>query len=518
MCSATCPSHVPSLSRSPNPPRRPSEHECSAMPGSISSRPSTKPGIVFDGQSSSAPRSTSSRIARVVGPVVRTAEHLRLDHLEVGRERTLVRGRLVLRPPAVRSRAGPAVAHSEASRSTPGASASSARAAQVEPGAVGQRVHHRARDHDRPVALGLVGVGLRRGSRRSPSRRPCRRPPSCGRHRRSRWCPRPGRCPSSDGDCAITASSRPNRPRCSKCWSTTTPSRTPSPAASCAMRCLGVSPRAAERHHVRRHRARAGGGPGEHGAAVVRPVDRVGEARAGDDRGQAELVPAREEDRGRVVQGARELGVLGLGPLLGPQAGHAARSRGPRRAPGSARWRRRRARRRSRSPRRGPRAPGEGREPRQDQLVPDLVLGAADQHDRAGAADGREASERASGSGTEVTVRGSVAPPCAGQRPRAVRRSGRRVSAPTERCARGRRAGAGSAGRGARRRRRCPRAPASTQSSNPCSATSSSPSSRSSVRSNATPSPRPMDPDRRGRVEPAGGLVRALQDLEWPSR
>src|ERR671910_3285042 len=63
----------------------------------------------------------------VVRPVVRTPEHLGLDHLQVGREWTLVRDRLVLRPPAVRSRAGPAVAHSEASRSTPGTSASSVR-------------------------------------------------------------------------------------------------------------------------------------------------------------------------------------------------------------------------------------------------------------------------------------------------------------------------------------------------------------------------------------------------------
>jgi hypothetical protein len=37
-------------------------------------------------------------------------------------------------------------------------------------------------------------------------------------------------------------------------------------------------------------------------------------------------------------------------------------------------------------------APGERREPRQDELVPDLVLGSADQHDRTGAAEGAEGS------------------------------------------------------------------------------------------------------------------------------
>ena len=48
-CSVTCPSQVPSLSRSTKPPRRPREHECSRSPGSIGRRWSVKPGSVLVG-------------------------------------------------------------------------------------------------------------------------------------------------------------------------------------------------------------------------------------------------------------------------------------------------------------------------------------------------------------------------------------------------------------------------------------------------------------------------------------
>ena len=73
VCSATWPSQVPSLSRSRKPPRWPREHECRARPGSASTRPSTKPGIVLLGWSSSEPRSTTRCIGRLVGPQVRSA-------------------------------------------------------------------------------------------------------------------------------------------------------------------------------------------------------------------------------------------------------------------------------------------------------------------------------------------------------------------------------------------------------------------------------------------------------------
>ena len=62
---------------------------------------------------------------RVVGPEVRAAEDLGLDDLQVGRERALVLYRLPLRAMPIRPRAGPALAHSEASRSSPGAPESS---------------------------------------------------------------------------------------------------------------------------------------------------------------------------------------------------------------------------------------------------------------------------------------------------------------------------------------------------------------------------------------------------------
>src|SRR5205809_78433 len=48
--------------------------------------------------------------------------------------------------------------------------------------------------------------------------------------------------PINEGDWATTASSRPRRVRCSKCWSTTTLTSKPRPTETCAMRCLGVAP------------------------------------------------------------------------------------------------------------------------------------------------------------------------------------------------------------------------------------------------------------------------------------
>ena len=50
--------------------------------------------------------------------------------------------------------------------------------------------------------------------------------------------------PIRDGDWATTDSKRPNRVRCSKCWSTTTFARMPRPAEICAILCLGEAPEA----------------------------------------------------------------------------------------------------------------------------------------------------------------------------------------------------------------------------------------------------------------------------------
>ena len=48
--------------------------------------------------------------------------------------------------------------------------------------------------------------------------------------------------PSRAGDCATSASSRPIRFRCSKCWSMITPGSRPRPALIWVMRCFGVVP------------------------------------------------------------------------------------------------------------------------------------------------------------------------------------------------------------------------------------------------------------------------------------
>ena len=59
--------------------------------------------------------------------------------------------------------------------------------------------------------------------------------------------------------------------------------------------------------------------PASTAPAVVRPVDRVGQAGPRDDRGEPELVAAGEEHRGGIAQAGGPVGVLGLGSLLGPQ-------------------------------------------------------------------------------------------------------------------------------------------------------------------------------------------------------
>jgi hypothetical protein len=119
-------------------------------------------------------------------------------------------------------------------------------------------------------------------------------------------------------------------------------------------------------------------------------VDRVGEPGPGDDRGKTELVAAGEEDRRGVAQGRGGAGILRLGSLFMSKAGDSpdaeiaeelavplgrdvAERRGGRDDDHVTVW-----------------ATGERREPRQDELVPDLILGSADQHDRAGATEGAE--------------------------------------------------------------------------------------------------------------------------------
>ena len=113
----------------------------------------------------------------------------------------------------------------------------------------------------------------------------------------------------------MSASSRPSRFRCWKCWSMITPGRTPSPAAIWAMRCLGVAPLRPERDHVAAHRGGPGAGAGDDGA--VRGSAR-GSASARrvppivDD--EAQLVAAGQEDARRVADGERRGLVVGLRP------------------------------------------------------------------------------------------------------------------------------------------------------------------------------------------------------------
>ena len=160
----------------------------------------------------------------------------------------------------------------------------------------------RARDHQRTVPLRRGTRRSSRASRRRSSPRRGRSPGSSGRHGRSRRCPHRVRRRAARGTRPRSARSRPIRPRCSKCWSITTPLQDAEPRGELRHAVLGRRPRPAERHHVRRHRARACGRPREHGAAVVREEQRVAEPGAGDHRRQARLVPAGQEHAGRVLQ------------------------------------------------------------------------------------------------------------------------------------------------------------------------------------------------------------------------
>ena len=383
-----------------------------------------------------------------------------------------------------------------------------AAAAQVEPRAVGQRVDHRAGDHDRPVALGLVGVGLHAGT---------------VDHRHGALADHLHRSIGVDDRARVLVQTDAEQRRRLRDHGQQPPEpaallevlvdhdalQHAEPGGELRHALLGGLARTAERHHVRRHRARAGGGPGEHGAAVVRPVDRVGEAGAGDDRGEAELVPAGKEDRGRVVQGAGERGASasdrssGRRPVTRPietleqlpvafggDVAERGRSRYDDVAPGPS-----------------------GEAANRDRISLSRTLSSAPPISMTGPAPPRARQVAGGyGFGNGVTVRRSVALGVRGSS-----RSGPfgvRGQCADRTLRRDRRAGAGPAGRGVRPRRRCPRAP-------------TPPTARSRARSPARPRPRarrrgrtrvlrPMDPNRGGGVEPTGGLVRALQDLDGP--
>ena len=130
--------------------------------------------------------------------------------------------------------------------------------------------------------------------------------------------------PSSDGDCATSARSRPIRPRCSKCWSITMPCDDPETRRELDHPVLRGRPGGAVGDHVARHRARARARAGEDRAAVVRVRDGVAQPRAGDHLREPGLVAPGQEDAGRVAERPARLRVVGLLPLVGSQPGDAA--------------------------------------------------------------------------------------------------------------------------------------------------------------------------------------------------
>ena len=202
--------------------------------------------------------------------------------------------------------------------------------------------------------------------------------------------------PSRDGEPATIASSRPMRPRCSKCWSITSPWRMPRPAESCAMRFLGVEP---DRPNATMCEAMALAPADVPASTAPRSCarnERVAEARPGHHRGQPRLVPAGEVDARWRPAAPR--------PTTGSSASSRSSGRSPVTVPMPSSRNSSRYISVASSPSEeavemtttcpsGP--PGELREPRQDRLVAELVLGAADHHHRPGGAESGDGRQRA---------------------------------------------------------------------------------------------------------------------------
>ena len=139
-----------------------------------------------------------------------------------------------------------------------------------------------------------------------------------------------------------------------------------------------------ERHHVGGHGAGPGGGPRDHGTPLPSRDQRCSQRRPHHHRRQPELVPSGQEDPGgplddvghgtvvRVIPGHRP-----QSPYLGcPQAGEQARVQLGGLVPQAGGG--------GHDHDTGVRATGQLDEPAQDDLVPELVLGAPDDHDRPG--------------------------------------------------------------------------------------------------------------------------------------
>ncbi len=93
-----------------------------------------------------------------------------------------------------------------------------------------------------------------------------------------------------------------------------TPGSRPRPAATCAMRCLGVAPLAPKATMWLLMARGAGTRAGHHRPGGEARLDRLGEARATDRRRQAKLVAAGQEDAGRVTDRERGGLLVGLRP------------------------------------------------------------------------------------------------------------------------------------------------------------------------------------------------------------
>ena len=307
MCSATWPAHVPSSSRSRNPPACPREQECSPTPGSSSSRVSLKPAIVFEGQSLERAEVDDEPDRRVVGEVVRPAEDLRLHDLQVGlgggrrrpRASPGLRGPLRRRLGLARLRRGlPRRRHSEASRSSLAdlLLVDQRAGAQVEPVARRDRVQLGAGDHHRAAPAKAVGIGLHVGAvDHGDDPRPMTSIArfGCTIAHVSSSSPRP----MSDGDCAIAHSSRPRRRALLEVLIDDVPSTRSRPAAVCTLPCRGVAPGCPKAIMCEASALAPADVPAIAAPRSWARCRALVQPRAGHDRGQPQLVAPGEEDR-----------------------------------------------------------------------------------------------------------------------------------------------------------------------------------------------------------------------------
>ena len=151
----------------------------------------------------------------------------------------------------------------------------------------------------------------------------------------------------------------------------------------------GGRARLPERHHVRGERAGARRRARDHGASVVREMQALVQPGSRHDRGEAQLVPAGEEHARRLGELRGRLGLVGLRTFLRTQAGDARDTELEEQSLVQLECLLTDLRRGRDDRDAGLRTAGELYEALEDLPAAKLVLGAADQHDRARAAEGR---------------------------------------------------------------------------------------------------------------------------------